>query len=81
MTHKHTSIISCADVMRELYAFLDGEVDNLSETDIEQHLDRCRECFSRVEFEKKLRKKIQETALIETPPDVMSRMQDIMKKF
>ncbi|MBX2880903.1 MAG: zf-HC2 domain-containing protein [Granulosicoccus sp.] len=81
MNDNNPSIISCADVLSKLYAFLDGEIDDLTEADIEHHLHHCRECFSRVEFEKKLKERVRETGTIETPPEVKSRLQDIMSKF
>lgn len=81
MNKDNPSAISCAEVMSKLYAFLDGEVDNLTESDIEHHLHHCRECFSRVDFEKKLKERVKSTDAVNTPPDVKSRLQDIMNKF
>lgn len=81
MSDKNPSIISCTDVLSKLYAFLDGEIDDLTETEIEHHLHHCRECFSRVDFEKKLKSKVRSTDTLETPPDVQARLQDIMRKF
>jgi len=76
-----SSKMSCEDVLRQLYAYLDGEVDNLTEAEIEHHLHHCRECFSRMDFEKKLKQKVKESASLQTPVEVRSRLNKLMSKF
>ena len=55
---RETARVSCEEVLSKLYAYLDREVDELTTSEIDHHLEHCRECFSRAEFEKVLRNRV-----------------------
>jgi mycothiol system anti-sigma-R factor len=77
-----TNKITCTEVMARLYAYLDSEVDELTELNIDEHLDECRECFSRAEFEKRLRARVAQSGQsATTPPDVQHRLKELIQKF
>jgi anti-sigma factor (TIGR02949 family) len=48
-------VIDCEEALHRLFEYLDAELDRRSQREMEQHLERCRSCFSRVEFEKRLK--------------------------
>ena len=48
-------VIDCEEALRRLFEYLDAELPGEPQREIEQHLERCRSCFSRVEFEKRLK--------------------------
>lgn len=73
--------LSCEDVLSQLYDYLDSEIDGPTEEDINHHLHHCRECFSRAEFEKMLRKKVSETGESQAPEDVKARLASLIKRF
>jgi len=73
--------LSCEDVLSKLYDYLDSEVDGPTEEDINHHLHNCRECFSRAEFEKMLRKKVSEVGESKAPEDVKARLASLIKRF
>jgi anti-sigma factor RsiW len=50
--------ITCEEALRLLAEYLDGELLGPDHANVEQHLQRCRSCFSRVEFEEQLRTKL-----------------------
>ena len=76
-----TQKISCEEVLSKLYAYLDHEVDAPTEADIDAHLHECRECFSRAEFEKALKKKVAATAEVVTPEETRKRLESLIKRF
>lgn len=45
----------CEEALRHLAAYLDGELESGTESEVERHLERCRSCFSRAEFERRLK--------------------------
>jgi len=45
----------CDDVKRIVYFFLDGELGANKATDIQQHVDGCKDCGDRVTIHKRLR--------------------------
>jgi len=76
-----TRKISCEEVLSKLHAYLDQEVDAPSESEIDAHLHECRECFSRAEFEKALKKKVAGVAEVSTPEDTRKRLESLIKRF
>ncbi|HER34860.1 MAG TPA: mycothiol system anti-sigma-R factor [Halothiobacillaceae bacterium] len=72
-----TRAIDCAEVMRQLFEYLDGEVDAVSRSEIMHHLDDCRSCFSRVEFEKALKEKVKQASR-GTAPDSLRQKLDVL---
>ncbi len=73
--------ISCEEVLSKLYAWLDRELDDLTAEEIEHHLGHCRECFSRAEFEKVLRRRVSGAASEEPPPEVRERLNKLIRRF
>lgn len=58
--------MQCEEALRLLATYLDGELDQGEESAVRHHLETCRHCFSRAEFEKKLRNHLEE--LRQAPP-------------
>jgi anti-sigma factor (TIGR02949 family) len=73
--------LDCDEVMRQLFDYLDGEVDETAEHEIHNHIDECRSCFSRVEFEKTLKDKIRAGKGEAPPGSLRDRVADLMKSF
>lgn len=66
------SKLNCEDVIRRLYVYLDGELESGEETDIDEHIRHCQECMGRAEFERRLRRLIQD-ATDRSAPDSLKR--------
>ena len=47
--------ITCEEALQLLAAHLDGELEDDGRHDVETHLALCRSCFSRAEFEGRLK--------------------------
>lgn len=74
-----TRELSCEEVLKELYCFIDGEVSEELARDIDQHIHKCHECFGRAEFERRLKNRIGETGESTVPDTLKSRLDDIFK--
>lgn len=46
--------INCEEALKRLFRFLDHDLDRHRHAEMETHLARCKSCYSRVEFEKRL---------------------------
>lgn len=82
--HEHDSIedIGCLEAINHLYAYLDGEITDPRDIAlIEHHLGHCRSCYSRIELERTLTRRLRATKDATVPAEVRNRLQDIMKKF
>lgn len=47
-----TRMLPCDEVMRRLWAFLDGELEPASEQEVRDHLALCKRCFPRLDFQR-----------------------------
>ncbi len=73
--------ISCEEALRRLFAYLDRELDAHAHDEMERHISRCRGCFSRVEFEKRLQERLRETGREETPAQLKARIGELLRKY
>jgi anti-sigma factor (TIGR02949 family) len=78
---KNIREIDCDEVMRQLFDYLDGEVEETAEHEIHHHIDECRSCFSRVEFEKVLKERVRDSREQELPESLRDRVTDLMQNF
>ena len=79
MTHAHR--MTCEEALRLLAAYIDGELSAAVKDDVHRHLDACRNCCSRAEFERGL--KTQLAALGATPvrPELENRVRSLISEF
>jgi len=80
MSRSHGAL-NCEDVMERLFGYLDRELDEAARADIEYHLHACRGCFSRTEFERRLRAKLVETATLPAPASLHDRVRTLIERF
>ena len=80
MTDK-TNRLRCQDAIRLLFDFLDGELDHEHGESMDQHLNNCRACYSRAEFEKALKNKIKETGDDKAPTSLADRIKKITDNY
>lgn len=52
--------IDCEEALRRLAEYLDQELEELPKAEVEQHLETCRSCYSRAEFERALKSRLGE---------------------
>lgn len=53
-------LISCEEAMKRLFEFLDNELDDHRHDEMEKHISHCRSCYSRSQFEKRLKQRLGE---------------------
>ncbi|MGQ0545316.1 MAG: mycothiol system anti-sigma-R factor [Betaproteobacteria bacterium] len=73
--------MKCEDVLAHLLAYLDREVDAQTAAQIDRHLEACRGCFSRAEFERNLKAHLQAAGEERAPASLRARIKDIVDKF
>jgi anti-sigma factor (TIGR02949 family) len=66
----------CNDTIRELDAFLDGELPDDVRSHIHQHLDSCMDCLQAFDFHAELRQAIRrKCSNDEMPPGLLGRIE------
>ena len=73
--------IDCETVMRQLFDYLDDEVNATASAEIKHHLHDCRSCFSRVEFEDALKGRVREAGLDKAPDSLRNRLDTLIQGF
>ncbi|MEX1137784.1 MAG: zf-HC2 domain-containing protein [Bacteroidota bacterium] len=50
--------ISCEQAIKLMFSYIDDELRGKPRAEMEQHLQTCRHCFDRVEFERLLKSRL-----------------------
>ncbi|MGM0560469.1 MAG: zf-HC2 domain-containing protein [Pseudomonadota bacterium] len=76
-----TQDLRCEEVIDKLLEYLDRELDRETEDALAQHMETCRACFSRAEFERRLRARVRETGKARAPESLRQRVHAIMERY
>ncbi|HWQ39845.1 MAG TPA: zf-HC2 domain-containing protein [Burkholderiales bacterium] len=73
--------ISCEEALKRLYEHLDRALDATEAAEIEHHLETCRACFSRAEFEKRLKERLAAIGREQAPEALQRRVRELLRRF
>jgi anti-sigma factor RsiW len=73
--------ITCDEALRLLAALLDDEIHAGDREGVERHLKVCRSCFSRAEFERRLKGQIAGLGREEVTPGFEERVRRLLGSF
>ena len=73
--------MTCDEALRLLAVFLDGELHGGPHAAVERHLDVCRSCYSRAEFERRLKAEIGRLGREEVSSGFEDRVRAILDSF
>lgn len=79
MTEAH--LLDCDEVLRVIFAYVDGELATSDQERVEAHLVRCRSCFSRAEFEQRLKGRLAELPSDPVSPAFERRIRTLIDRF
>jgi mycothiol system anti-sigma-R factor len=71
----------CADSLKELYGYLDGELTIERRVHIQSHLDGCLRCYEAFDFEAELRMVVARRCQEEVPEHLRARVADALRKL
>ncbi len=67
--------IDCGGVMAQLYEYLDGELDDPAlQEKIRVHLEKCRRCYPRYNFEKAFLRFVSDQGHTSAPPELRRKI-------
>lgn len=64
-----TPMIGCEEALSKLFDYLDGELDPVEAQEIEKHLEVCKRCYPRAEFERSFLEALSRVRGAETATD------------
>lgn len=73
--------ISCDEALRLLADYLDQELHFAEQEGMVRHLETCRSCFSRAEFERRLKEEISRLGHEPTTPAFEQRIKRLLGSF
>lgn len=81
-TNHEREDIGCLQAIEMFYAYIDGEIgDPEAIAGFEHHLEHCRSCFSRAEFERLLTDRLKALASERASDTLRRRMRILMDNF
>jgi len=78
MTEKE---INCEQALKQILEYVDHELDDGSRAEMEHHLHTCQSCFSRMEFERRLKDKVGALREEKVSSAVSSRIKGLLDSF
>jgi anti-sigma factor (TIGR02949 family) len=73
--------IDCEQALRMIYQFIDHELGGSEREAMQRHLHTCKSCFSRAEFERRLKEKVGGLREKREVPEVCMRISRLLKTF
>jgi anti-sigma factor (TIGR02949 family) len=76
-----TNEINCEQALKRILEFIDRELSEDERERLERHLQSCRTCFSRVEFERQLKAKLSSLSDNQAPERTRERIKSLLEDF
>ena len=76
-----TDATTCTEVIARLLEYLDGEMEPEQSDRIGRHLEECRACYTRHEFERALREKVASLGEDKATPSLRRRLKELIDRF
>ncbi|MGH7528085.1 MAG: anti-sigma factor family protein [Gemmatimonadales bacterium] len=73
--------IDCEEALRLLAVYLDGELHGTEHEGVERHLKACRSCYSRAEFERRLKAELGRLGREDVRPAFEQRIRQLITSF
>jgi anti-sigma factor (TIGR02949 family) len=73
--------LNCEQALHRLFEFLDHELDAQERDAVQYHLSTCRSCFSRADFERRLKQKLHELRQDEAEAAATERVKRLLENF
>jgi len=74
--------IDCLEAIGQLYAYLDGEIDDKTQkTQMEHHLSHCKSCYSRSQMEMAINSRLESMDKTEGPDTLQEKLRNVIDKL
>jgi anti-sigma factor (TIGR02949 family) len=74
-------MLDCQAVIDRLFDYIDGELTEENKLALKNHLDLCKQCFDRIQFEFILREKMKNKTHVCCPEKLRRRIQILIEQF
>ena len=78
---KKVNPIDCEQALKRIFELIDHELKSEEREAMQHHIDTCKSCFSRVEFERRLKGKLGALREETATPEMTERIKGLLKSF
>jgi mycothiol system anti-sigma-R factor len=72
-------MIKCKEAVERLWSYLDRQLEQRQQVELEQHLGLCRHCCGELEFARQVRERLGETSTEKLPNETRSRLETLLR--
>jgi len=72
-------MITCDEAVRQLWEYVESELEALERQRVEEHLTLCRRCCGEMEFAEELRQFMASQFTVELPPGTAARFDQLLE--
>ncbi len=80
-SNQSANLISCEDAIKRVFDYIDGELHGKPREELEHHLEACRHCFDRVQFERALKSRLSSLKVDSNPEALRARIETLLDRF
>jgi anti-sigma factor (TIGR02949 family) len=73
--------IKCEQALKHLFDYIDQEIADGDRAAMEQHLHTCKSCFSRFEFERRIKARLGQLGGGEVDSQIHDRIRKLFRNF
>lgn len=78
---KSIKTISCDEALNHIFDFIDDHLRGKAQAELEHHLETCRHCFDRVEFEKLLKSRLSKLSAQTDSTALRKRVAELLEQY
>lgn len=73
--------ISCEEAIQRIFPYIDDYLKGKSRSELEHHMNTCRHCFDRVEFEKLLKSRLRNLNVEKKSDLLQKKIEELVDRF
>lgn len=74
----NTPVMTCEEAIRMIATYIDRELNEREAAQVHEHIERCKSCYSRVEFEQKLKAQLATLRSVTVSDDLTQRIRVLL---
>ncbi len=78
---KKVKMIGCEEALKQLFEYLDRQLSKGKSREMEHHLSKCRSCYSRADFEQKVKGRLSEVGRETAGEMLENRIKKILRQY
>jgi mycothiol system anti-sigma-R factor len=73
--------ITCEEALKRVFDFIDEQLKGTSRAELEHHLETCRHCYDRVEFEKLVKSRLRTLQMETDSTSLKKKINSLLETF